>query len=153
MSQKNATADLKWFAWSLDEAERQALLDRFTRAALLTIFGPITMKESWSAAEGGKTAAQVIADLSVCSQNAVPQNVAVTIREWMGEGRPAHLTIGWLLEVDEAETAQAILTDRTLHRYVERAVGPTALLLRPGVSEEQISTALRKAGFFPRITR
>lgn len=112
-----------------------------------------TRERALSAAEGGKTAAQVIADLSVCSQNAVPQNVAVTIREWMGEGRPAHLTIGWLLEVDEAETAQAILTDRTLHRYVERAVGPTALLLRADVSEEQISTALRKAGFFPRITR
>lgn len=112
-----------------------------------------TRERALSAAEGGKTAAQVLADLSVCSQNAVPQNVAVTIREWMGEGRPIHLTIGWLLEVDEAETAQAILTDRTLHRYVERAVRPTALLLRAGVSEEQISTALRKAGFFPRVTR
>ena len=106
-----------------------------------------------STAERGRTAVQVLADLSACSQNTVPQNVAVTIREWMGEGRPARLTKGWLLEADDAETAQAILTDRTLYRYVERAVGRTTLLLRPDADEERVSAALRKAGFFPKVIR
>lgn len=112
-----------------------------------------TRERALSAAERGRSAAQVLADLSACSQNVVPQNVAVTIREWMGEGRPAGLTKGWLLEVDDAETARAILTDRKLYRYVERAVGPTALFLRADVNEERVSTALRKAGFFPTVTR
>jgi len=112
-----------------------------------------TRERALSTAERGRTAAQVLADLSACSQDAVPQNVAVTIREWMGEGRPALLTKGWLLEVDDAETARAILTDRTLYRYVERAVGRTTLLLRPDADEERVGAALRKAGFFPKVIR
>jgi hypothetical protein len=112
-----------------------------------------TRERALNAAERGRSATQVLADLSACSQGAVPQNVAVTIREWMGEGRPARLTKGWLLEVDDAETAQAILSDKRLYRYVERAVGPTALILRAKVGEEQVSAALRKGGFFPRVIR
>jgi len=50
LGQDNATADVKWFDLRTGEAEAHALVDRLTSAALLELFGPITIRESWGQA-------------------------------------------------------------------------------------------------------
>jgi hypothetical protein len=111
------------------------------------------------ARESGISGGELQSFLADHSQKAVPQNVSQSITDWSRSYKRARLQKATLLEVEDPEVLDEILSSRRFKPFIARRLNPTAAVLRlPRTSVwarddpwQKLSKELRAAGYFPEL--
>ncbi len=111
------------------------------------------------ARSSGRAPAQVQQFLSANSQKPVPQNVMQSIADWGGSYKRVMLQKATLVEVDNAEVLDELLSSRRLKGFIARRLTPTVALIRlPRTTVwtrddpwQKLAKELKGAGYFPQL--
>ena len=130
-------------------------LARHDRVSVYTI----TKESVLRARAGGLSSTELQDFLTSNSQKAVPQNVLQCISDWARGYKRTVLQKATLLEVEDAEILDELLSSRRLKGFVARRLSPTVALIRlPRTTVwtrddpwQKLAKELRTAGYFPEI--
>lgn len=134
---------------------RCADLARHDRVSVYTL----TKESVLRARESGLSPADLQEFLTTNSQKAVPQNVLQSIGDWARGYKRTLLQKVTLLEVDDAEIMDELLSSRRLKGFLSRRLTPTVALIKlPRTTVwtrddpwQKLAKELRAAGYFPEI--
>jgi len=127
-------------------AERTASDTPENRSGQSTEIYKLTKRSVQAALERGITFDDVIRFLNEQSGRELPQNVAVSLREWAGQHGQVTLRRGVLLEAEDAALLEQIRRDKRVRMPQIEPLTETAWLVREGDAPE-LAERLRKAGF------
>jgi hypothetical protein len=127
-------------------AERTASDTAENRSGQVTEIYKLTKRSIQAALERGITFDEVGRFLIEQSGRELPQNVAVSLREWAGQHGQVTLRRGVLLEAEDAALLEQIRRDKRVRMPKVEPLTETAWLVREGDAPE-LAERLRKAGF------
>jgi hypothetical protein len=127
-------------------AERAASDTAENRSGQVTEIYKLTKRSIQAALERGITFDEVGRFLNEQSGRELPQNVAVSLREWAGQHGQVTLRRGVLLEAEDAALLEQIRRDKRVRMPKVEPLTETAWLVREGDAPE-LAERLRKAGF------
>ena len=127
-------------------AERSASDSAGNRSGHATEIYKLTKRSIQAALERGITFDEILRFLHEQSGRELPQNVAVSLREWAGQHGQVTLRRGVLLEVEDAALLEQIRRDKRVRMPKVEPLTATAWLVREGDAPE-LAERLRKAGF------
>ncbi|MEP7187671.1 MAG: helicase-associated domain-containing protein [Roseiflexaceae bacterium] len=127
-------------------AERAAAGTAENRSGQATEIYKLTKRSTQVALERGITFDDVLRFLHEQSGRDLPQNVAVSLREWAGQHGQVTLRRGVLLEADAAALLEQIRRDKRVRMPKVEPLTETVWLVREGDAPE-LAERLRKAGF------
>jgi Helicase conserved C-terminal domain len=127
-------------------AERTASDAEGQRSGQATEIYKLTKRSIQAALERGITFDELLRFLNEQSGRELPQNVAVSLREWAGQHGQVTLRRGVLLEAEDAALLEQIRRDKRVRMPQVEPLTETAWLVREGDASE-LAERLRKAGF------
>jgi len=127
-------------------AERAASDTPGDRSGQATEIYKLTKRSTQAALERGITFDEMLRFLHEQSGRELPQNVAVSLREWAGQYGQVTLRRGVLLEADDAALLEQIRRDKRVRMPNVEPLTATTWLVREGDAPE-LAERLRKAGF------
>lgn len=96
----------------------------------------------------GLEASSILRTLSEHSRVEVPQNVIYSIGQWSGKVKFVTLAQVSLVRGRNKEVIDRILHEKTLRPHVIERLSPTALLVSPDISADELADLLRPLGVF-----
>jgi hypothetical protein len=98
----------------------------------------VTRRSVRAAVHNGLTSRQVVERLSRRASHALPPIIVYAISAWAGGPAPGTLAIPTveILQVEEAELADAIAKSRVLRRHLSARLGPAAFLVKSGCADQ-----------------
>jgi len=127
-------------------AERAASDTPENRSGQATEIYKLTKRSIQAALERGITFDDILRFLKEQSERELPQNVAVSLREWAGQHGQVTLRRGVLLEAEDAALLEQLRRDKRVRMPRVEPLTDTAWLVREGDAPE-LAERLRKAGF------
>jgi Helicase conserved C-terminal domain len=127
-------------------AERAASDTAENRSGQATEIYRLTKRSIQAALERGIAFDELLRFLQEQTGRELPQNVAVSLREWAGQHGQVTLRRGVLLEADDAALLEQIRRDKRVRMPSIEPLTETAWLVREG-DAPALAERLRKAGF------